>query len=80
MQTDEQDALSLENLLSSMKNLESVSKLIQQPGRQFMGPDGMEEAAVCLQRHYRGFRVRQQVRLPPAPPCPSPLCVQVYSA
>ena len=35
--------LGLDQLLGCMKNLESVSKLIQQPGRQFMGPDGQEE-------------------------------------
>ena len=43
----------MEALLACVKNIRQVALLLQQPGRRFKGPTGLQAAAVCIQAHWR---------------------------
>ncbi len=43
----------MEDLLACVKNIRQVALLLQQPGRRFKGPAGLQAAAVCIQAHWR---------------------------
>jgi hypothetical protein len=49
-------------LVMTFKNLDAVSRLMEQPGRRFLGPQGLVEAASCIQRVFRSFVVRKALR------------------